>query len=54
MFIRYAFVGLGALVLAGCAGDSTVNREAAVSLEPMARPASLPADLKWSGKGGRR
>lgn len=51
MSIRYFILGAAALLLAGCAGDPTIDREAAVSLEPMAKPASLPAEMKWSGMG---
>jgi len=49
MSIRYVIIGAAALLLAGCAGDPTINREAAVSLEPMAKPASLEAERKWTG-----
>lgn len=49
MSIRYVIIGAAALLLAGCAGDPTINREAAVSLEPMAKPASLQAERKWTG-----
>jgi hypothetical protein len=38
--------------VSACAGDPLVNREVAVNLEPMAKPASLPAEVAWAGKGG--
>lgn len=39
------------LVVAACAGDPLVNREAAVALEPMAKPVSLPQEVSWTGNG---
>src|SRR3546814_20813480 len=52
MSIRCAILSAAAILLAGCAGDPTIDREAAVTLEPMAKPASLPTELAWSGLGG--
>src|SRR3546814_7995240 len=49
MSIRCAILSAAAILLAGCAGDPTIDREAAVTLEPMAKPASLPTELAWSG-----
>jgi hypothetical protein len=36
-------------MLVGCASEAGINREAAVTLEPMPRPVSLPTELKWTG-----
>lgn len=40
------------LLLAACAGDPSVNREAVVELEPMEKPMAPPTDLAWTGTGG--
>src|SRR3546814_11859348 len=52
MSIRCAILSAAAILLAGSAGDPTIDREAAVTLEPMAKPASLPTELAWAGLGG--
>lgn len=48
---QLGFTLTAGLLLAACASDPTIDREAAVTLEPMAKPASLPAESTWTGKG---
>jgi len=51
MTIRNAVVGISAVVLAGCAGDTGINREAGTMLEPMSKPATVPTEITWAGTG---
>jgi hypothetical protein len=45
-------IGAGAcFVLAACASDESINREAKVELAPMAKPAEHIAEARWMNKG---
>ena len=48
--LRHLALG-SAFLLAACAGDQSVNREANLALEPMAKPASPPAENQFQGLG---
>jgi hypothetical protein len=51
--LRLSLSAFCALALAACAGDPSINREAAVELAPMARPqaANLPKEVQGLNKG---